>query len=54
MLENGSDKCTCRKKSCERHGKCAECIEHHKTSKYEPYCKRKKLLPGLFDKTKKK
>lgn len=42
MLENGLEVCSCKKKSCARYGKCAECIEYHKTHKYEPYCKRKK------------
>jgi hypothetical protein len=40
-----ADKCPCRKKSCKRHGKCEECIEYHKTSKWEPYCIRKKGRP---------
>jgi hypothetical protein len=50
MLENGLEECTCKKKSCKRHGKCAECIEFHKTNRYEPYCKRKKKVLGLFSK----
>ncbi|HAB61641.1 MAG TPA: hypothetical protein DCE48_13275 [Lachnospiraceae bacterium] len=35
--------CPCKRTKCERHGKCEECIEHHKKkeSKYEPYCMRK-------------
>jgi hypothetical protein len=43
MLENGSEKCSCVRKKCERFGDCAACIEHHKTHKrYKlPYCKRK-------------
>ncbi|MDP4177168.1 MAG: hypothetical protein Q8900_02355 [Bacillota bacterium] len=53
MLENGLEKCSCKKKKCERHGKCTECIEFHKTNKYEPYCKRKKIMQGLFDKSEK-
>ncbi len=41
MLENGLEKCTCKKSSCERFGNCAACIEHHKNHKrYPPYCKR--------------
>lgn len=34
--------CSCRWKSCKRHGRCAECIEHHRGSeKYpEPACRR--------------
>ena len=45
MLENGLDYCTCSQKRCERHGKCAECIEYHtnKSKKYpQPYCKRER------------
>lgn len=42
MLENGLNKCTCKKNKCMRHGKCNECIEYHKNNKhYVPYCKRK-------------
>ncbi len=42
VLENGSDKCICRKISCPRHGDCKACIEHHTIStKYLPYCRRK-------------
>lgn len=42
LLYNGTDKCNCAKKNCERHGKCDECIAKHSTSKRypEPYCKR--------------
>lgn len=40
MLENGKEECNCKKKGCERHGKCAECLEHHKNIKREVYCKR--------------
>lgn len=34
--------CPCRWKSCKRHGRCVECIEHHRGSeKYpEPACRR--------------
>jgi len=43
MMENGLEICTCKRVKCERYGKCAECMEHHKTKKHnEPYCKRKK------------
>ncbi len=42
MLENGLEKCTCKRTKCERHGKCAECIAHHKNSRYPPQCKREK------------
>lgn len=42
MLENNMEKCNCIKINCERHGKCVECMEHHKKNKrYPPYCKRK-------------
>lgn len=42
MLENGLEVCNCKKKNCARHGKCAECLEHHKNNKkHPPYCKRK-------------
>ena len=42
VLENGSDKCICRKISCPRHGDCKACIEHHTiNTKYLPYCRRK-------------
>lgn len=40
MLENGLDVCTCKRVRCERHGKCAKCIEHHNMKKSPPYCKR--------------
>ncbi|MBS5933380.1 MAG: hypothetical protein KIC94_10965 [Clostridiales bacterium] len=35
--------CPCKRIKCERHGKCVECIAHHKEreTKYEPYCMRK-------------
>jgi len=47
MKENGLEECICKKRSCERHGKCDECIEFHKTNKREPYCKKKKAILGL-------
>ncbi|ACL77399.1 hypothetical protein Ccel_3107 [Ruminiclostridium cellulolyticum H10] len=47
ILENGLKECNCKKKSCIRHGKCAECLKYHKeNSKYLPYCKRKKVNPS--------
>lgn len=56
MLENGSDICSCKKKKCERFGKCNECIEYHSNSKSRPlpYCKRQKLniSDKLFSKEK--
>jgi hypothetical protein len=36
-----TNECPCKRKNCERHGKCEECMEHHKTHKREPYCVRK-------------
>lgn len=44
MLENGLEKCNCKRVKCERFGNCEACIEHHKTHKrYKlPYCTRKK------------
>lgn len=48
MLENGSNICSCKKKTCIRHGKCSECIEYHRKSKRLPYCKRPKF--SLFNK----
>ncbi len=43
MLENGLEVCSCKKKKCERYGKCTECIAYHKTNKRHtaPYCTRK-------------
>lgn len=43
LLENGTDTCTCKRIKCERHGKCAECMEHHEKKKHPPYCKRVKV-----------
>ncbi len=42
MAENGLEGCNCKKKKCERYGKCIECIDYHKTNKRYtvPYCKR--------------
>lgn len=44
MLESDLEKCPCKRKKCERHSKCDECIEHHKENAQKglPYCKRKK------------
>jgi hypothetical protein len=33
--------CSCKKKNCIRHGKCEDCIKYHKTTRREPYCRRK-------------
>ncbi|NMC56402.1 MAG: hypothetical protein GYA50_04185, partial [Eubacteriaceae bacterium] len=35
---NGLEVCTCKRTQCERHGKCAQCIEHH--NKKLPACMR--------------
>lgn len=43
LLENGTEICNCVRTKCERHGKCAECLEHHKGKKQPPYCKRVKV-----------
>jgi hypothetical protein len=45
MLENGLEKCSCKRKKCERHGNCKECMAQHNSEnkKYPlPYCKRVK------------
>lgn len=36
--------CPCKRKKCERHSKCEECIKHHNENSRNglPYCKRKK------------
>lgn len=43
ILCNGQEKCSCKRKQCERFGDCEACIEHHKTHKRYPlaYCIRK-------------
>lgn len=48
MVENGSDKCSCKRTKCERFGKCNECIDHHRQYKRYPlpYCKRVKRSRG--------
>ncbi len=51
MSHKSDNACVCPKIKCERHGKCSECIEHHKTSKYKVYCRRspkKTLLEKIF------
>jgi len=43
MLVNDLKVCPCKKKDCERFGKCEECINHHNMhKKYAPYCMRKR------------
>jgi hypothetical protein len=37
--------CPCRKKKCERHGRCQQCREYHASNgKRPPYCLRKKSI----------
>lgn len=50
-MEN--NQCPCRKKSCERHGNCDACREHHAKSKSKipVYCERQKK--SLMSKLKK-
>ena len=47
-----NENCPCKKKKCERHGKCDECRKHHTSSKHQRpvYCERRKGLPKLFGK----
>jgi hypothetical protein len=40
LMESGTDVCPCKRAKCERHGKCAACMEHHRTKKHPPACKR--------------
>ena len=44
MFEGGLEECPCKRKKCERHSKCDECLEHHKENAHKglPYCKQKK------------
>ena len=39
-FESGLGYCPCPKESCERHGKCQECIENHARKGKLPFCKR--------------
>lgn len=40
--QKAQNNCICVHVKCERHGKCEECITHHKEKKkYVPYCMRK-------------
>ncbi|MGD9131796.1 MAG: hypothetical protein PVH73_09530 [Candidatus Bathyarchaeota archaeon] len=32
--------CPCPEKECPRHGKCEECVKHHKEKGEDPYCAR--------------
>ncbi|MGI6152161.1 MAG: hypothetical protein ACOYIR_09490 [Christensenellales bacterium] len=41
MLQDGMTSCPCKRTKCKRHGKCAECIAHHRNSPYPPQCQRK-------------
>ncbi|WP_394522655.1 hypothetical protein [Lacrimispora sp. JR3] len=51
MLANGTNECSCKKTNCERHGKCEECIGHHKnSSRYpKPYCMQNHRKPQKQD-----
>jgi len=41
MPEKENAACSCKHKHCPRHGKCEECIEHHRLKKrYPPFCMR--------------
>ncbi|MDD2283351.1 MAG: hypothetical protein PHD92_08190 [Eubacteriales bacterium] len=31
--------CKCKWVKCPRHGKCQECIEHHRGKKHPPWCR---------------
>ncbi len=43
LLENGTERCNCVRKTCERHGNCKACLLHHqKQNGIPPYCKRQK------------
>lgn len=55
-LNDSVTKCNCKRKQCERHGKCSECIEHHKKFKNKglPYCERKHLKEKNMDSEKNK
>lgn len=44
--------CNCKKKNCERYGKCLECLEYHKHKKREAYCKSKNIEERLSKKSK--
>lgn len=41
ILMDNNQKCYCKWKSCKRHGKCEECIDHHSQNKKYPlpFCK---------------
>ena len=43
-MSKNDQECPCRKKSCPRHGNCAECRAHHENSKRQRpvACERKK------------
>ncbi|QNU67388.1 hypothetical protein EHE19_002280 [Ruminiclostridium herbifermentans] len=50
IFENGLEECPCKKKGCERHGKCFECLEYHKLRKRPAYCKRKNSIASFLRK----
>ncbi|MDD6991992.1 MAG: hypothetical protein PUI48_09220 [Oscillospiraceae bacterium] len=37
-----NENCPCKKKKCERHGKCDECRNYHANSKRQRPCEREK------------
>lgn len=47
-MENTNNiNCPCKKKKCERHGKCVECKKHHAESKRQRPVACKKETTGL-------
>ncbi|SCY92513.1 hypothetical protein [Alkaliphilus peptidifermentans] len=40
MTKCNVNSCPCPKTKCERHGKCCECIKHHRDIKTLVYCMR--------------
>jgi hypothetical protein len=49
MLENGLEKCTCKKKDCERYGKCDLCIEFHKKINISPIAREVEEYQAILD-----
>ncbi len=52
MLENGKERCSCVKKSCERHGNCEACLAFHRQNPKRPlpYCKCRKKKAAAAEK----
>lgn len=44
-----SENCPCKKKKCERHGKCDECRKHHAGSKRPRPCEKRGSVSCLAD-----